>query len=469
MIIPRHIFREYDIRGVADKELTVEVAQAIGKAYAAYLARKGITRISVGCDNRVSSPKLKGGVIGGVRAAGSEVIDIGTVVTPMVYFSAYHFDVNGSIQVTASHNPPEDNGIKMRENKQPLFIGGTTMLADMIESKDFDPPKIQNSKFKSQNYQPEARLATEDISEVYINRITRGITLQRPLKVVVDTGNGTGGLFVRRILEKLGVEATYLFEQSDGTFPHHTPDPNHEDWYTLLKETVRTEHADLGLALDGDCDRMNATDEHGNFLGPDKLAILFAREVLSTHKGGKVVFNALMSQAIADDVHAHGGETFIGKAGYPNIAARMKEVGAVLGNEMSGHFFFADDYYGFDDALYAMVRLLHFMSKDTKSVSLILSDIPKYISTKEFRVPVEETQKFAIVKELTQDLKKDYQVDTIDGARVSFDHGWGIVRASNTQPVLSMRFEAKTEPDLEKIKGIFVQKLARYSLSLANI
>lgn len=464
MTIPRYIFREYDIRGVADTELTSPVAEAIGKAFATYLARKGIKKLTIGCDNRVSSPGLKEAVIAGVTSVGSGVIDIGTVVTPMVYFSAYHFDVNGSIQVTASHNPPEDNGIKMRENKQPLFIGGTTMLADMIESEDFD--EVQNARL-AEAKRAKFRVQSEDISEAYIDRITRGITLQRPLKVVVDTGNGTGGLFVRRILEKLGVEATYLFEQSDGTFPNHTPDPNHEDWYTLLEETVREQHADLGVALDGDCDRMNAIDEHGNFLGPDKLAILFAREVLSTHKGGKVVFNALMSQAIADDVRAQGGETFIGKAGYPNIAARMQEVRAVLGNEMSGHFFFADDYYGFDDAFYAMVRLLHFVSKDTKTISAILSDIPRYISTKEFRIPVEETRKFAIVEELTEDLKKDYPVDTIDGARVTFDQGWGIVRASNTQPVLSMRFEAKTEPDLEKIKSVFKEKLSQYELKLA--
>ncbi len=470
MPIPRHIFREYDIRGVAapasnaaKAELTPAVAEAIGRAFATYLKRTGITNISVGCDNRVSSPDLKRAVIQGIRQVGSDVIDIGTAVTPMVYFSAYHFDVNGSIQITASHNPPEDNGIKMRENKQPLFIGGTAMLADMI-----DPTSSRYALGSAGTTLGAGKAQKEDISEAYIDRITQGIRLQRPLKVVVDTGNGTGGLFVRRILKKLGIEQpTILFEESDGRFPNHTPDPNHQEWYAEFQESVRATKADVGIALDGDCDRLNATDEQGNFLGPDKLAILFAREVLSTNPGATVVFNALMSQAITDDVSARGGKTVIGKAGYPNIANRMQEVRAVLGNEMSGHFFFADQYYGYDDALYAMVRLLHFLSKDTRPLSEILSDIPRYVSTKEFRVPVDEAKKFAIVEEVTGEFQKHYQVDTIDGVRVSFPDGWGIVRASNTQPVLSMRFEAKTETALARIQSVFRDKLAPYNLELS--
>ncbi|MDP3724144.1 MAG: phosphomannomutase/phosphoglucomutase [bacterium] len=490
MTVQKEIFREYDIRGAADTQLTDEISRAIGQAYASFILEKGVDQIVVGADNRVSSPRIKTAVIDGVVSQGVSVVDIGTAVTPMVYFAGYHLNLDGGIQVTASHNPAEDNGIKMREKKKPLFVGGTQMIYERIiaagpasalfratagKPVTSSPHSVSASPVGGS---PAAGVSSKDISEDYIKRITRGIKLGRKLKVVVDTGNGTGGLFVRRILDMLGVDATVLFEESDGTFPNHTPNPQEVDDYGQLQIKVREIGADVGIALDGDCDRMNATDETGTFLGGDKLAVLFSREVLRSHKGAGVVINPVMSQAIFDDVESAGGKGYFGKVGYPNIESRMRETGALMGVESSGHFFFGDDYYGYDDALYAMVRLLSFVSQSTESVTDILADMPRYVSTPEYRVDVRGTnpdvRKFDMVSEVTKAFQDEkYDVNTIDGARVTFPdrssrgrsangRGWGIVRASNTQPKLSMRFESKTEKGLGEIQRIFREKLKEY-------
>ncbi len=438
------IFREYDIRGIVGDDLTEEVAVGIGLAYGTFLRRSGGKEAVVGRDVRLSSEPLAKALIEGIVKTGCNVLDVGVVPTPVLYFSIMHYEKDGGVMVTGSHNPVEYNGFKLCRGISSLFGDQIQALRKIMEKGGF--------------CEGEGSVEKDNPVPSYIDYVLRRIKVGKRLKVAVDAGNGTAGEIAPEIFRALGCEVIELYCEPDGRFPNHLPDPTVPELMKDLMDTVKKENADVGLGFDGDADRLGAVDEDGNMIYGDKLLALFAKDILKGERL-KVVFDVKCSQALAEFIESMGGEPIMWKTGHSLIKAKMKEENAPLGGEMSGHMFFADNYYGYDDAIFAACRLLQLMSNEERSLGGLISEIPRYVSTPEIRVQAAEESKFGIVKQVSEYFRKQYKTVDIDGVRVLFPDGWGLLRASNTQPVLVMRFEAKSEESLEKIKNIFTEKL----------
>jgi len=450
MTVAPGIFRQYDIRGITGKDLTVEAGRAVGRAYATRLAeRAGASSgsrlaVAVGRDNRPSGGELRDALVGGLTEAGADVVDIGVLPTPLLYWSLHHLPVAGGIQITGSHNPAEYNGFKM-------CAGTDTLHGEEIQ--------------RLYAIQRDGRFATgkgtvrqePGIIDRYVDDVVSKVgRLPRRLKVVVDCGNGAGALVAGKLFDRLGVDATYLFCESDGTFPNHHPDPTVVENLTDIIAEVRRSGADIGVAFDGDADRIGVIDARGEIVWGDHVLILYARDVLRrTGRGQHVIFDVKCSQALPHAVKEAGGEPVMWKTGHSLIKDKMKELHAPIAGEMSGHMFFSEGFYGHDDALYGAARLLRIVAESGRAVHELLADVPKFVATPEIRVDCPDERKFGIVSDAIAHFRASHDVIDVDGARVLFGDGWGLIRASNTQPVLVLRFEARTPERLEAIRAEF--------------
>ena len=441
--IPAGIFRQYDVRGIVGRDLTPDVARALGAAYAAYAARHGKSgAVAVGRDNRPSGAALRDGLVEGLTSGGFDVVDIGVVPTPVLYWALHHEQVIGGIQITGSHNPPEYNGFK-------LSFGTGSLHGEEIQ--ELYRLAIQPAK-------PAARAGTRRSSEVierYIDDIVAKVgPLKRPIRAVYDCGNGAGALVAPQLFERLAVRGRGLFCESDGTFPNHHPDPTVPENLEDLIAAVRKDGAEIGIAFDGDADRIGVVDDTGRIVWGDRILILYAQDVLSrTGKGQAIIFDVKCSQALPDAITKAGGKPVMWKTGHSLIKDKMKAEKAPVAGEMSGHMFFTEGFYGHDDALYGAARLLRIIADSGKTVRDLLASVPDFVSTPEIRIDVEEEEKFGIVEKAVRHFRAKHDVIDVDGVRVLFGDGWGLIRASNTQPVLVARFEALTEQRLAEIRG----------------
>jgi phosphomannomutase / phosphoglucomutase len=440
------IFREYDIRGVADKDMTDADVRDIGKGVGTYLIQHGHSKLSVGRDCRTTSDRYAAKAIEGLRSTGCDVVDIGVCPTPVFYFSIKHLEKQGGIMVTASHNPPEYNGFKLCRGLDSIHGEQIQEIRKIIENQAFATGR--------------GALTTADVVTPYKQYLSENINIPKPIRVGVDAGNGTAGVIAVPILKNLGCEVHDIYCDMDGTFPNHEADPtvlkNMRDLIRLVKE----KNLDIGIGYDGDGDRIGVVDRNGDIVFGDKLIIIFAREILSRKPGSTFISEVKCSQALYDDIEKHGGRAIMWRTGHSLIKQKMKEEKAELAGEMSGHMFFADRYFGFDDAVYASCRLLEILSHTGKDISELLSDVPKTFTTPEIRVDCPDEIKFKVVEKVTEHFRKENTVIDIDGARVLFDDGWGLVRASNTQPALVLRFEALSESRLTQIRDHVESALA---------
>ncbi|HJQ21574.1 MAG TPA: phosphomannomutase/phosphoglucomutase [Gemmatimonadaceae bacterium] len=445
MSIPAAIFRQYDVRGIVDRDLTPTVAAALGRAYAAYLDACGRGgAVAVGKDNRPSGPKLRDALVEGLTSSGRDVVDIGTVPTPLLYWALHHVSVAGGIQITGSHNPPEYNGFK-------LCVGTASMHGDEIQELYRLTSAPPTGSGNTGNVRQEA------VVDRYIDDVVARVgTLKRKVKCVYDCGNGAGALVAPQLFRKLGVEGGGhgLFCESDGTFPNHHPDPTVPENLEDLVETVKKDGAEIGIAFDGDADRIGLVDDQGKIIWGDRILILYALDVLArTGKGQPIIFDVKCSQALPDAIKKAGGQPIMWKTGHSLIKDKMKELHAPVAGEMSGHMFFAEGFYGHDDALYGAARLLRIVADSGRTVRQLLADVPDFVSTPEIRIDVDEDKKFGIVQRAVEHFRRIHDVIDVDGVRVLFGDGWGLIRASNTQPVLVARYEALSESRLAAIRG----------------
>lgn len=441
MDISRAIFREYDIRGVAGRDLTEHVARSVGGAYAAFLAEKNARgAVAVGRDNRPSGTQLQAALVEGLLAAAIDVVDLGVIPTPLAYWAQHNRDVVGGIQITGSHNPAEYNGFKLGLAKHSIYGEDIQRIYELACGGQFPKGK--------------GRLRREDVIGPYVDDIASRVgKLSRKMKVVIDCGNGAGSLVVSDLFRRLGVEPRYLFCESDGTFPNHHPDPTVPKNLEAMIAAVKKDGAELGIAFDGDADRIGVVDETGEIIWGDYLLILYARDVLArTGRGQSIVFDVKASQALPEAVAKAGGVPVMWKTGHSLMEEKIHELDAPVGGEMSGHMFFSEGFYGFDDALYGAARLLHIVADSGKTVRELLADVPRFVSTPEIRVDCNDDVKFGIVEEAKKYFAARHEVLTVDGVRVLYGDGWGLIRASNTQPILVMRFEARTREHLESIQ-----------------
>ncbi len=443
-----NIFREYDIRGIVSKDLPADVVELIGKAYGTAMVRKGARHVTVGRDVRTTSRKLKDALVKGIRSTGIDVTDIGEVPTPVLYYSIVHLNTDGGIMVTGSHNPREYNGFKMCHGLSPIYGEEILGLRTLIQNGDFATGK--------------GGYAEADLHDAYLDMLASKIGLHRKFKIVIDAGNGTAGVIAPQIFRRLGCEVIELYCEPDGTFPNHLPDPTKLEYVEDLRKLVIETGADLGLGFDGDSDRVGTIDEKGRPIFADRLIALLAREVLQKQPGAKILFDVKCSQALIEDIRNHGGEPVMYKTGHSLLKAKMKELKNPLAGEMSGHIFFADDFWGYDDAIYVACRLVQMVSHSESRLSALADSIPSFYSTPEIRVDTTEEDKFRIVDEVREYFRARYEISDIDGVRVQHGDGWGLVRASNTQPVLVVRFEAKTESRLHEIMNEMIGKLRQY-------
>lgn len=442
------IFREYDIRGIAENDLTDDNVYTCGRGFGTYYRKQGQKTVVIGQDVRLSSPRIAHALTRGLNGSGCNVIDIGTVPTPVLYFALFHLNVGNGIMITASHNPKEFNGFKVSLNK-------TTIFGQEIQNL----MKITNAgKYVSGTGTVEAR----DVTTAYVDYITDHVRIKKGIKVCFDTGNGTCGPLVEKIMNKIGADYNILYKTPDGNFPNHLPDPTVIDHIKDLIQTVRDGEYQCGIGFDGDGDRIGVLDEHGNIIWGDVLLAIYAEEVLKKLPAAKIIFEVKCSKGLIERIDALGGKPIMYKTGHSLIKAKMKAEGSPLAGEMSGHIFFADRYYGYDDALYAGLRLLEILSTG-EPLSKLAARVPSYFSTPEIRLETSDETKFEIVDKLRRDFRKSYNVIDIDGVRVDFPDGWGLIRPSNTQPVLVLRFEAKTEARLTEIKNLFFDTLAKYT------
>ena len=427
------IFREYDIRGVADTDLLSPDIELLGRAIGTYFIRRAGSNVTLGRDCRLSSDRLHAALLKGLQAAGCHVTDLGVIPTPLLYFSVFHLKSSGGVMITGSHNPAEFNGFKVMAGKSTIHGAEIQEILRIITAGDFATGTGSNQ--------------TYDITTPYVDEIASKFHFKRRIKVVLDGGNGTAGPTMHRLLEKLNVDATELFFEMDGRFPNHHPDPTVEANLTHLQAAVKTQGAEMGIAFDGDADRIGAIDEKGSVIWGDYLLLIYAREILSRKPGATFIGEVKCSQVLYDQIEKLGGKAIMFKTGHSLIKAKMKEENAELAGEMSGHIFFADQYYGFDDALYAACRLIDIVANSGQSLSAQTAGLPALVSTPEIRVDSSDEIKFEVVAKVAAHFRKTHKIFDIDGARVLFPKGWGLVRASNTQPVLVMRFEAET-PEL---------------------
>ena len=450
--LEKTMFREYDIRGREnEEELNTHVMELIGRGYGTFLQKRDIQQVVVGHDNRSTSEDFYKAAIRGLVAVGCEIIDVGTITTPMLYWAQYYFKVKGGLVVTASHNPAGWNGVKLAygysqtTNKEEL-----EEIYKTITEEDF---VVKEGKV----------LKKEDIAAPYRADLLSRVKDIKQFRVVVNTGNGTAGLFAPQLVREAGCEVIEHLTEPDPTYPHYTPNPAEVEMMEDTGRVVVENKADFGFAFDGDGDRLGLVDEKGQNIWPDRYLILLSRLVLQKHPGAKIVFDVKVSEALPEDIKAHGGVPVMWKTGHSYIKEKMEEEGAALGGEMSGHIFFAEGYYGFDDAIFAALKLLEYFSSQNKKVSELIEETPYYISSPALHAPCPDEKKYQVVEELTKEFKNAYEVIDINGARVLFrDGGWGLVRASSNLPALVLRFEAKTQKQMEEIEQIFREKLKHY-------
>ena len=437
-----HIFRQYDIRGIVGEDLDAEVTEAVGRAFGSRVRLDSSSRsptVAVGYDNRLTSPSLADGLIAGIRSTGVDVVDVGTVPTPVLYWSEVTLGADAGVQITGSHNPPEWNGIKMTH-------GGSSLYGDAIQDL---LRSINESDFTSGS----GGYERVTVLDRYVDDIAGRFNLERPMRVAVDCGNGTGSILAVRLLEAIGVEVTPLFCESDPTFPNHHPDPTVDDNLIDLIRSVESGNHDLGVAFDGDADRIGAIDDQGQIIRGDILLLLFGLDLLKKRgPGQKLIFDVKCSQVLPELFEKAGGEPIMWQTGHSLIKNKMRETGALLAGELSGHIMIADDYLGFDDALYDACRLIEIISRSGRTLSEMVSDFPEYRSTPEIRIDVTEDQKWTVVSEALVYFKEKYDVISVDGVRILFGDGWALLRASNTQPVIVARFEARSESRLMEIR-----------------
>ncbi len=484
------IFREYDIRGIAEKDLSDETALLIGKAYGTLIHNKfgAGAEIVVGRDNRISSPRIAKALIEGILSCGVNVVFIGEITTPMLYYAVNKLNKSGGISVTASHNPPQYNGFKVMVGKEAIFGEKIQELRKIAEKENFVAGKKaaekkfeagkktfalgekkilrgRAEKFVASENSAEGRgtLREESIDEKYINEIASLVKVQKKLKVVVDAGNGMASEFAPRLLEKIGCEVIRLYCVKDPSFPNHIPDPVQEKNSRDLMEKAVESKADLGIGFDGDVDRIGVVDEKGTLIYGDTLLGLLAEDLLEREKHAKIIFEVKCSQGLGEWIKEKGGKPIMWKTGHSLIKAKMREEKALLAGEMSGHMFFTEKWYGFDDALLAAVKIIEIVSKQEKNLSELVARMPKYYSSPEYRVDFPEKEKFSFVEKAKKHFSAKYKAVTIDGVRVHFGRGWALLRASNTQPKLILRFEGKTKQELESIKEKFLSEVESFS------
>jgi len=446
------IFREYDIRGITGKEITDDDVILLGKGIGTFLAQNKCFKLTVGRDCRNTSDSYSEKLIQGLLSTGCHVTDIGVCPTPVQYFSIRHLDKEGGVMVTASHNPPEYNGFKICKGLASVHGEQIQQIRAIIEKKEF---------VTGNGTRDEA-----DVITPYKKFIIENISIKNPMKVGIDAGNGTAGVITVPILKALNCEVHDIYCDMDGNFPNHEADPTVAKNMTDLIKLVKDKKLDLGIGYDGDGDRIGVVDEQGNMIFGDQLMIIFAREILSRKPGATFISEVKCSKTMYDDITAHGGNAIMWKTGHSLIKKKMKIENAELAGEMSGHMFFADRYFGYDDATYASCRLLEILSATGKTISQLLSDVPKTYNTPEIRVECPDHIKFSVVKKITERFRKDYDVIDIDGARIVFEDGWGLVRASNTQPALVLRFEALSENRLAQIRELVESALSEVQKDL---
>lgn len=444
-----NIFREYDIRGIVDEQLTNETVDLLSKAIGTFLSRNGARRIAIGYDARESSPVFAEILMRGLNGSGVDAVSIGMVPTPVLYHTVFTKPVDGGVMITGSHNPADHNGFKICLGKQTLYGSQIQEIKQIALSGEFA--------------QGTGGVAKMDVIGDYVADIVTRVTPgERKLRAIVDAGNGMGGVTAIPVFEAMGVDLVKLYIEPDSRFPNHHPDPTVTENLLDTIEAVTAYDADLGIAFDGDADRIGVVDDAGRIIWGDELMVLLSRSILEKRPGSTIIAEVKCSQNLFNDISAHGGNPVMWKAGHSLIKAKMKETDAALAGEMSGHIFFADRYYGFDDATYAGARLLEILSNTDKKLSELLSDLPESFSTPELRVPCPDDRKFDVVTQIAEHFSKTHEVITIDGARILFEHGWGLVRASNTQAILVLRFEADSQEDLDTIRHIVEQKVNEF-------
>ncbi len=443
------IFREYDIRGLVGEDLTLGSVRTLGLAYGTFLRRNGVSEAVVGRDCRLSSFAYSQAIIDALLETGVNVTDIGMVTTPVLYFARIHYGIEGGVMVTGSHNPPEFNGFKLAYGSDTLYGEGIQNIRHIAEAGDFE---WGNGKVERKDVVP-------DYVDDVVGRVSLG---PRRVRAVVDAGNGAAGPVARMVLERIGADFLPMYFEPDGTFPNHHPDPTQKANILGLAAKVKETGADIGIAFDGDADRIGVLDQDGNPVWGDRLQVVYWREILAKNPGALALIEVKCSQSLVEAVQAMGGRPEFTRTGHSLVKARMKETGALFTGEMSGHMFFRDEHYGYDDALYAAVRLLRILTNSNEGLKEMLRDVPTYHSTAEIRVHCPDEEKFQIVKAFTDKIKETNEVITVDGARVLFAHGWGLIRASNTQPALVLRAESRSEEGLGEIKKVIEKALGGY-------
>ncbi|MBS3804004.1 MAG: phosphomannomutase/phosphoglucomutase [Oleiphilaceae bacterium] len=448
------IFRAYDIRGIVDKTLTPEVVEVIGQAIGTEALSRRNPTLCVGYDGRHSSPGLAEALVKGILSTGCNVIELGAVPTPVLYFATHYLETGSGVMITGSHNPSNYNGLK-------IMLGGETLAEDAIQTL---LRRIQHGDFE----QGQGARSSNDVRRAYLDRIVGDIAVAAPLKVVVDAGNGIAGELGPMLIEELGCEVIPLYCDVDGSFPNHHPDPGKSENLKDLIARVATENADIGLAFDGDGDRLGVVTNTGRIIWPDRLMMLFARDVVSRNPGADVIYDVKCSRRLATVISEAGGRPVMWKSGHSLMKAKMREIGALLAGEMSGHVFFGERWYGFDDGLYTAARLLEILGVEDRQIDEIFEAFPEDPSTPELNVAVTDESKFELVERLAaRGQFGDGNINTIDGVRVDYPDGWGLCRASNTTPVLVLRFEAESEQALERIKDVFRTNLKQVAPDLA--
>ena len=443
------IFREYDIRGIVGEQIDEETVSQIARAAGTYFRRRGAKKIVVGYDARKSSPRFCELLVANLNETGCDCILLGRVPTPVLYFALFTKNVDGGVMITGSHNPADHNGFKISLGKNSLFGEQIQEIKKNARAGKFAKGSGENNKIE----------IFDEYFSALISKIKFG---DGKLKAVVDAGNGMGGVTAVPFYKSLGVEVIELFCEPNSNFPNHEPDPAQEKNLQDLIRAVIENKADLGIAFDGDADRITIIDETGEIIWGDKLSIIFAQNVLQENPNATIIAEVKCTQTLFDEIEKSGGRVVMSKAGHSIIKAKMRETGAILGGEMSGHIFFADRFYGFDDAAYAGARLLEILSKTNKTLSEIFDEFPKTFSTPEIRVECAEEKKAFVIKKIVEEFSETHKVITIDGARIEFENGWGLVRPSNTQALLIMRFEADTKNHLQKIRQIVENKAAKF-------
>jgi len=442
------IFKAYDIRGIVDRTLTEPAVRAIGAALGSEAVSRGIGRIAVGRDGRLSGPRLRDALIEGIRSTGTAVVDVGMVATPMLYFATHHLGTQSGVEITGSHNPPEYNGLKMVLGGEALYGEGLQKLRQRIERGDLVHAAVPGA------------LEQADVSSAYLERIRGDVKLARPMKIAIDCGNGVAGSMAPALYRALGCEVTELFCEVDGTFPNHHPDPAHAENLQDLIRCLRETDAEIGLAFDGDGDRLGVVTKDGQIIWPDRQLMLFARGVLAEQPGAQIIFDVKCSRHVAAQIRAHGGVPLMWRTGHSLIKAKLKETGAPLAGEMSGHIFFKHRWYGFDDGMYAGARLLELLSCE-KNPSAVLNALPNASSTPELQLKTAEGENFTLVERLQREARFDEarEIIRIDGVRVEYEDGFGLARPSNTTPVVVLRFEADNDAALARIQADFRRAL----------